>query len=88
LDNGSQDFGLDIMGLVRPLKDYSVTRPLNLAEENSDIRERRLEDEKKKRNSQRANLRDAATKVEKQDNPKPVKSEAGPSGKVPPTLSS
>jgi hypothetical protein len=53
------------MGLVRPLKDYSVSRPPNLAEENSDIRKRRLEDEKKKRNSRQANLKDTATEAEK-----------------------
>ena len=47
LDDGSYDFGLDIMGLVRPLKDYSISWPPNLAEENFNIRERRLEDEKK-----------------------------------------
>jgi hypothetical protein len=51
LDDGSRDFGLDIMGHDRTLKDYSVTRPANLAEDNSNIRERRLEDKKKKRNS-------------------------------------
>jgi hypothetical protein len=76
------------MGLVRPLKDYSVSRPPNLAEENSDIREQRLEDDKKKRNSRQANLRDTAIEAEKQDNSKPEKSEAGPLGKVPPTSSS
>jgi hypothetical protein len=51
LDDGSRDFGLNIMGLVRPLKDYSFSRPPNLAEENSNIKEQRLEDEKKQRNS-------------------------------------
>jgi hypothetical protein len=88
LDDRWRDFGLDIMGLVRPLKDYSVSRPPNLAEENSDIRKRRLEDEKKKRNSRQANLKDTATEAEKWDNLKPGKSEAGPLGKVPPTSSS
>jgi hypothetical protein len=43
LDDGSRDFGLDIMGL----KDYSFTWLPNLAEENSDVREQRLEEEKK-----------------------------------------
>jgi hypothetical protein len=85
LDDGSRDFSLDIMGLIRPLKDYSFSRPPNLAEDKSDIRERRLEDEKKQRNSCRAKLKDAATKVEKRDNPKLGKSEAGLFGKVPPT---
>jgi hypothetical protein len=74
--------------MVRPLKDYSITRPPNLAEEDSNIREQRLEDEKEKRIFQREDLRDATTKAEKRDNPKPVKSEAGLSGNVPPTLSS
>ena len=39
LDNGSCNFGLDIMGLVWSLKDYSFSRPPNLADENSDIME-------------------------------------------------
>ena len=51
LDDGSRDFGLDIMGQVWTLKDYSVIQPTNLAEGNSNIGECRLEDEKKKRNS-------------------------------------
>jgi hypothetical protein len=80
LDDGSRDFGLDIMGHVR-------TRPANLAEENSNIRERRLEDEKKERNSRRAALRDAAVEANERDNRKPMKTEGGPSGSVPPTSS-
>jgi hypothetical protein len=87
LDDGSRDFGLDIMGHVRTLKDYSVTQPANLAEENSNIMERRLEDEKKKRNSRRAALRDAAVEANERDNRKPMKTEGGPSGSVPPTSS-
>jgi hypothetical protein len=46
-NNGSCNFRLDIMGLVRSLKDYSFSQPPNLAEEDFEIRERRLEDEKK-----------------------------------------
>jgi hypothetical protein len=49
LDNGSRDFDLDIMGRVWSLKDYSIAQPPNLAKENSNIRERRLDDEKKKK---------------------------------------
>jgi hypothetical protein len=87
LDDGSRDFGPDIMGHLRTLKDYSVTRPANLAEENSNVRERRLEDEKKERNSRRAALGDAAVEADERDNPKPMKTEGGPSGSVPPTSS-
>ena len=39
LDNGSHNFGLKIMGLIRPLKDYSFRQPLNLAKEGSNLRE-------------------------------------------------
>jgi hypothetical protein len=87
LDDGLRNFGLDIMGHLRTLKDYSVTRPVNLAEENSNVKERRLEDEKKERNSRRAALRDAAVEADERDNPKPMKTEGGPSGSVPPTSS-
>jgi hypothetical protein len=67
------------MGQVWTLKDYSVTQPMNLAEGNSNIKERRLEDEKKKRNSRREDLKDTATEAKKRDNPRPVKTEASPS---------
>jgi hypothetical protein len=52
---------------------------MNLAEGNSNIKERRLEDEKKKRNSRREDLKDTATEAKKRDNPRPVKTEASPS---------
>jgi hypothetical protein len=49
LDDGSHDFDLDIMEVVWPLKDHFVTWPPNLAEEDSNIRDPRLEDEKEKK---------------------------------------
>jgi hypothetical protein len=36
---------------MRPLKEYSVSRPTNLAEEDLDLRDRRLEKENEDRNS-------------------------------------
>jgi hypothetical protein len=87
LDDGSRDFGLDIMGHVRTLKDYSVIQPANSPEENNNIRERKLEDEKKERNSRRSALKHAAVEADKRDNQKPMKSEGGPSGSMPPTSS-
>jgi hypothetical protein len=51
LNDGSRDFGLNIMTEMRPLKGYSFNRPENLAEEDSDVRDWRLVSKKEERHS-------------------------------------
>jgi hypothetical protein len=87
-DDGSSYYGLDLMTEVRPLKDYSFSRPENLASKDSSIRDRRLAKEKEDKNSRRANLKEWAGNAIKQDNPKVAKGEVGASGTAAGTSSS
>ena len=57
LNDGSRDFGLDIMTEMRPLKGYSFNRRKNLADEDSDVQDWWLVSEKEEKNSQQAKLK-------------------------------
>jgi hypothetical protein len=73
LDNGSCNFGLDIIGPMRLLKDYSFSCPTNLTKGDTKVKDRRLENEKEERNSRQAVLKEWANDAEKRDHPKPAK---------------
>jgi hypothetical protein len=64
-DDGSRYYGLNFLTEVRPLIDYSFSRPANLASEDSGVRDRRQAKEKEDRNSRRANLKEWAGNAQK-----------------------
>jgi hypothetical protein len=78
-DDGSHYYGLDLMTEVRPLSDFSLSRPANLASEDSGFRDRRLAKEKEDRNSRQANLKEWVGNAIKRDSPKVAKGEIGTS---------
>lgn len=64
-DDGFHYYGLNLMTEVRPLIDYSFSRPANLASEDSGDRDRRLAKEKEDKNSHQANLKEWAGNAQK-----------------------
>ena len=57
LEDGSHNFSLVIIGTMRAVKDQSISRPTNLAEEDFNLRDWRLEKEKEERNSRQVVLK-------------------------------
>jgi hypothetical protein len=78
LEDGFRDFGLDILKLLRPLKEYSFSHPPNRAKEDSDVRDRRLANKKEVRNLQQAVLK--GTMAQKRVHPKAAKAKTTPLG--------